>query len=121
MLLKIYTDRNSLVVIENIEDIEIHNGTFYADSILDARSLSGFGPEWKHDGPTPYFEYHDTGTLPDLVLSKGTPGLPLKFIEYRKAGDVWHRLAIGFHGTAYLCNDQGKTIERILEPGRAAA
>ncbi len=39
----------------------------------------------------------------------------VKFIDHKKDGQ-WHRLAVDFHGTAYVCSDQVKAIERIVDP-----
>lgn len=140
MLLKVYTDKDSLVVIENIDDIEIHNSTYlvtsreqivdggYSIGGMDTGHWQSIGPEWDHDQmPKPRASYYGTAANPNLVgvfMETGKPiakdEVPVKFIDYKKAG-MWHRLAIDFFGVAYLCNDQGKTIERILEPGRARA
>ena len=141
MLLKLYTDKNSLVVIEGIDDIEIHNGTYLVEDVKHIKDggyvreeiVKGMepwqevGPDWDKGGPKPPAKYHGTGKSPqlagamqfgDALFKDGD--IPIKFIDYEKAGQ-WHRLAIDFFGVAYLCNDQGKTIERILEPARGVA
>lgn len=130
MLLKIYTDKNSLVVIENIQNIEIHNGTFIAHSVSEIfqggqqNIVDGFqpiGPDWNKPSPMPVIEFHGSGQSPRLLdgdIRFAADDIPVKFIDYQRNDDVWRRVAIDFFGTAYLCNDQGKTIERILEPGR---
>ena len=141
MLLKIYTDKNSLVVIEDIDDIEVHNGTYLVTDkkhIVDGGFLreelvkgmepwQQIGPDWDRGGPLPPAKYYGTGKSPELAGSMqfgdqlfAPSDIPVKFIDYRKQGQ-WNRLAVDFFGVAYLCNNQGKTIERILEPARGIA
>lgn len=123
MLLKIYTDKNSLVIIENIEDIEVHNGTYVANSVEEITDLNRkphLGPQTSR--PIAVINYYDSGEAPQLDnFAPGT--IPVKFIDFSCAGTngLWRRLAIGFYGVCYICNDQGKTIERVLEPGRAVS
>jgi len=122
MLLKIYTDKNSLVVIENIQDIEIHNSTYLATSrqqIVDCGlSIGDYETgKWEPFGPAIWIgfnqaDYYGTATPPNTAVNCPNT-IPVKYIDYKK-NDELKRLAIDFGGVTYLCNDHGKTIERIL-------
>lgn len=130
MLLKIYTDQGSLRVIENIEEIEVHQETHYINPNQEwpeghkppSDSMSGANIAQGGVYPTPQCYGNFKGEIPCVDLqTHGFHAWPIRFIDYRKTGEIWKRIAIGFRGTTYLCNDHGKTIERILEPGRQAA
>lgn len=130
MVLKIYTDQGSTIVIDQINHIEIHGEVHYIDPLMAYCIEDGcphpddslMGASRKQGGlPTNVVMYDDYQKNSPVVLT-GKQGTPIRFIDaWVKGEHGFRRIAIGLRGTAYLCNERGQTIERILEAGRAAA
>lgn len=118
MLLKIYTNQNSIKLIPEIEDAEIHNGEWRFESRKQLQDCITYGPGvFNATGTTPpEMECYDKScfTSPggdcaqddDLFLKQSV----VKLVDYKRAGQ-WHRVAVVQY--AYLCNDDGKTIAKI--------
>lgn len=81
-----------LIIIENCENVVVHGGIFGSDET----------------GP-------NTNVIQRLILLDNNDYLmqdipPKKLITFRKDGFV-QRLEV--YGTAYVCNDDGKTVEKV--------
>lgn len=132
MLIKVYTNRNTVKIITDVQDAEIYEGhpiymgqdpnSSKAKPILDltdvmlvARSV---GSHFYDSGQVVTNEclqcFDDLPHSAERVeLDDGQVAFMEynpKFVDYMKEGS-WTRLAIC--GYAYLCNDDGKTIAKI--------
>lgn len=108
MLIKIYTfpfssvDTDSasseqLHIIDNVQDVVIHQGNYAPPEDLGLPVMHNI--PW---GPQPSFPidaYESTGSTPSV-----------RIIDYSKNGERRRALV---KLLAYVCNDQGKTIERV--------
>lgn len=111
MLIKIMTNRNSEHIIEGIEAVDIHRGTFCFSSDSEMNDTISKGPGvFQATGNTPFeIERVDTKIDSEERLA-GQPSYLFKFVDYKKNG-AWHRLAVECF--AYVCNDEGKTISKV--------
>jgi len=107
MLLKIITNRGVTKIITGIQDAEVHDATIFHYGSEDLITKSGclhFSPIQEECAPMSWA---------DNLTQNGTGDnapYAAKIIDYKKS-DQWHRLAI--HEYAYLCNDEGRTIQKI--------
>ena len=117
MLLKIFTNQNSIKIIDKIEDAEIRGGQWRFDDRNQLKDCITYGPGvFTETGYTPNETIcydatcyatptGENGQSEDVISSS-----VVKLVDYKKAGQ-WHRVAICQY--AYLCNDDGKTISKI--------
>lgn len=117
MLLKIFTNQNSIKIIDKIEDVEIHGSHWRFSNRQQLQDCITYGPgEFNATGMTPMeVQCYDktcfvtpegnTGSTNDILETSAT-----KLVDYLRSGE-WHRVAIIQY--AYLCNDDGKTISKI--------
>ena len=124
MLLKIITNNHKTKIITNIQDAEVWDKVVpkepittltkainYASSLgqLDERLPARFpdGSPVSH-GIITYDDFPE-----DYILESDVAGhlvYDVRVLDYLKDGQ-WHRVAIADH--AYLCNDEGRTIQKI--------
>lgn len=83
MLIKYYTTDATLIIIENVTDVAV-------PASLNAEDYSAYA-EYCFD-----------------AVSEDT-GFPCKYITYSKDGPC----ALMVYNIAYICNDEGKTIEKV--------
>lgn len=83
MIIKYYTQDGSLVIIENVEDVCVPSSPLVDSS---------------EDQDYAYFDFD-----PDALTE------PRKHITYAKEGPC----VLCVRGTAYICNNDGKTIEKV--------
>ena len=105
MLIKIYSIPKSTVdnserlhIIDNAQDVVVHQGNWEPPSDLFI-PIDGDQTIW---GPYPVEVRED--------LYDCRPGETVRLIDYTKEG-IRHRALI--NRLAYVCNDSGKTIERV--------
>lgn len=106
MLIKIYTEISNctpsseqLHIIENVKDVVIHQGNWDTPSWLNSPVASPhvpWGPEPRHLLIEPFH-----------ADSKDT----VRVIDYTADGERKRALV---KSLAYVCNDNGKTIERVI-------
>jgi len=89
MIIKYYSTDGSLYIIEGVEDVAVPNNPVFGDYALDPRKV---------------FDFEHGNDENDRA-----PLNPQRIITYVKDGPcmlkVW--------GVAYICNDDGKTIEKV--------
>ncbi len=115
MLIKIYTNQNSVKIIDGITNAEIHQGEYRFETYAQLYDAISNGPGvLRANGRTPEVQSFDS-CLSGNVTPAETPDSQLaakavKFVDYEKAGE-WKRVAVQQY--AYLCNDEGRTIQKI--------
>ena len=115
MLLKIYTSQNTIKVIDRIQNVEIHEGEWRPDNYSQLYDAVNFGPGvLRANAVTPAVESFDwepwgknetPSPAQDVLI-----GNLVKFVDYERDNE-WGRVAIQQY--AYLCNDEGRTIQKI--------
>lgn len=118
MLLKIYTCQNSVKIIPDITDIEVHQWEYRFESYSQLYDAISFGPGMiRATNCTPSVECFDydvnESNTPSTTPNAALAGKVVRFIDYER-NNIWRRVAI--QNYAYLCNDVGKTIEKIGVP-----
>lgn len=106
MIIKNYNGRDDLNIIENVQDVRVSSGRFEYPN--NAESLSNFsiGPDAGDLVISVPFEYFCTP-------QHGQSHLNVRVLDYKKIGEEFYRrLLVG--NVAYICNDQGKTLEKVL-------
>jgi len=107
MLLKIITNRGVTKIITGIQEAEVHDATIFhhgADDLVIKSGRLQFSPIQEECAPMSWVDNLD------LSGAGGEAPYAAKIIDYKKS-EQWHRLAI--HEYAYLCNDEGRTIQKI--------
>ena len=88
MLIKLYTEDNSLAIIDNITDISVPSFPAHGEYASENYKVYNF------ETPTEL---------------KTEQKRPFKIIEFAKNAPC----ILYVYGTAYICNDDGKTIEKV--------
>lgn len=101
MLIKYYkyseTPAADLCIIEDVENVVVHGGLFELSSLGDDHAI--ISNHYLYDE-----KLYGTPRTPDVQM-------PMKkMITFRKDG-ILCRLSVV--GTAYVCNNDGKTIEKV--------
>ena len=86
MLIKYYTTDERTIILDNISDVHINSNPAFGDFALDPWVVYSFDE-------------------PDDELLR-----PNKVITFAKDGPC----VLYVFGTAYVCNDEGKTIEKVI-------
>lgn len=104
MIIKNYNACDDLQIIENVNDIQISKGEYQIPDKVESFSDFNIGPQRDLIIAIP-FEYFRTPKL-------GSSHINVRIVDYKKSGeDFYRRLLVG--NIAYICNDQGKTIEKV--------
>lgn len=88
MIIKYYSTDSTLTIIEDVTDIRVPANPAFGDYANDPWLVFDFD----HDNDTPVMPPH-----------------PQKVISYAKDGPCMLKV----YGVAYICNDEGKTIEKV--------
>lgn len=99
MLIKLYSPNYSVFIIENARCIQVHLGAYSWNS-LDELFSDSFGPKPKLN-PLIFYELQEPETGPNYC----------RFIDYVDDMDISRRVRVDY--LAYVCNDMGKTIEKV--------
>lgn len=99
MLIKLYCADSTLRIIENVKTPLVHLRKYSFSNLKELEAMD-FGPE----------PYIIPAYVYDLASVVEQP-VNCRIIDYADADDVWHRLIVDCW--AYICNDQGKTIEKV--------
>ena len=117
MLLKIFTNQNSIKIIDKIEDAEIHGSHWRFENRNQLKDCVSYGPgAFNSTGMIPIqidcydktsfaTPHGETGAGEDILTTS-----QVKLVDYLR-NSQWHRVAIVQY--AYLCNDDGKSISKI--------
>jgi hypothetical protein len=104
MIIKVKSKGNSWVLIDNAAPIKLDTTihSFTSSSQLDYVLPLGAEPS-----------VEVTYVLPETSLSEASQGNPLKVcvLEYQRNGKD---CAVVFNTIAYICNDHGKTVDKVL-------
>ena len=107
MLIKVYTCRGTIHIIENAKDVTIHDGAF---DYNDRSNIDGWGPLHEELTHQVMFDLD-----PREQVTKKSPMAPettlCKLIDF--TGDAGERSRLVVFHLAYICNDTGKTIEKV--------
>jgi len=125
MLLKIYTSSNTVKIIDKLDDVEVHTGSRSVKTWAEMYDLTT--PPIRGTFDTPKVDNYDWvqgcrnervasandfihPALQDVESAAAAYPVQIKLVDYLRAGE-WKRVAIQQY--AYLCNDDGKTIQKI--------
>lgn len=90
MLIKLYTENNSLVIIDNVTDVSVPSSPAYGEYALES-----------------YFKVYNFETPLDNPADEAKR--TRKVIEFAKDAPC----VLMVYNVAYICNDDGKTIEKV--------
>ncbi len=93
MLIKLYTKKNDLHIIENVKDVSVMNGDM------------SYNPDVPDDSGFQVFVFDE---FPHSVKSDGE----YLVREIRYADDGPCKLLVA--NKAYICNDEGRTLEKVV-------
>lgn len=114
MLLKIITNRNTIKIIDGIEDCEILGPSMGLSGPTQVTCHEGMlkaGHHPRHNcASIEAIETYDSFGGSSAGGTESSESYTPKFVDYKKNGKL-HRLAVADY--AYLCNDDGKTIAKI--------
>lgn len=100
MIIKLYAPDEKLFIIENARGVVVHGGLFVFNSVDELSDLA-FGPD-----PKTSLEIFYTIQEPQT-----SDGRYCKFIDYHNGEGVRKRILV--EHLAFVCSDEGKTIEKV--------
>lgn len=131
MLIKVFTNYNSIHILENVRDVVLQSGSYILPEELfvtaDDGTLAGirpipdtWGPSSKKGWNVPTISSENYIIFDDLRPYKwetddktlgGTHQPQVKVIDFYDKDGRAKRLLVA--GLAYVCNDEGKTIHKV--------
>ena len=121
MLLKIVTNCHKTKIITGIQDAEVWDKIFSNDPMFTLSDIMEYAsnlgkldknlPPRFPDGTPVSYGVATYDEFPPCTIGEDSALIyEVRVVDYLKDGQ-WHRVAIADH--AYLCNDEGRTIQKI--------
>lgn len=111
MIIKVYCSDNTCKIITDIQDINIHLPRYAFSNAKECSELYSpdFGPTTSYILENGRDSIHYYENLAQTACFIGDIGC--KIIDYRTKDHGWQRLIVDCW--AYVCNDEGKTLEKV--------